>query len=191
MRPAVFLDRDGVFNVHPKIVVKRWADFEWLPGAREALVKLNLPNVRTCLATNQPTVGMGITKRRQIEALHAELVAAIAAAGGRLDRVEASYGVLSRRRKPNSGMLEDAAAAFAAAGAPIDKSRAVMVGDKPKDAQAAAGFGIPAILLATTHTEADLHEAIHSHGLRDVCIVADLAEAVAEILERFGPEDKP
>ncbi len=182
---TVFLDRDGVFNTHPKVAVKSFEDFPWLPDAKEAFSRLNRPGIRTCLATNQPTVGMGITRRRTIERLHAQFQEALHEAGGRLDRIEASYGVVSRRRKPNPGMLIDAAKAFELEGHPVNKSRAVMVGDKPKDAQAAARFGIPAILVATTHSRADLHEKINKLRLEDVCIVADLMEAVDEIYNRL------
>ena len=78
-------------------------------------------------------------------------------------------------------MLEDAALAFAVLGHPIDKSRAVMVGNNIRDAQAAAAFGIPAILVATTHPRGVLERNANAARLDNVLIVGDLPEAVALI----------
>jgi len=83
---------------------------------------------------------------------------------------------------PRPGMLEDGAAAFASEGRFVDKRRAVMVGDKVKDAQAAAGFGIPCILLATTYTAARLDAEARAKGVPYAAIAPDLAGAVDLIL---------
>ncbi len=184
---TVFLDRDGVFNEHPKIGVRHWREFEWLPHAKEAFSKLNLPDVRTCLATNQPTVGLLLSTKGMIERVNANLQEELAEAGGRLDRVEAAYApawLPHRRRKPRPGMLEDGALALAATGWEVDKERAVMVGDNLKDAAAGNAFGVPGILLATTHDREYLQRGIRRQGLEAI-VVDDLAEAVEEILHRI------
>ncbi len=102
-------------------------------------------------------------------------------AGGRLDHVEACFappGLGHRRRKPKPGMLEDGAQALGT----VDKSRAVMVGDKIRDAQAAAAFGIPAILLATTLEAEQLERKAREQNVPYVAIVPDLDAAVDLIL---------
>lgn len=181
---TVFLDRDGVFNVHSRFAVRRWEDFHWLPGAKEAFARLNRPGIRTSLATNQPTVGMGLTLPSRIHALHERMVAELEAAGGRLDHVEAAFappGFPSRRRKPGPGMLEDGARALGG----VDKQRAVMVGDKVRDAGAAGRFGIPAILLATSRPAEALQREADAARVPVLAVVPDLAAAIDMILERI------
>lgn len=190
-RFTVFLDRDGVFNVNPKVGLRLYRNLAWLPGAREAFARLNRPGIQTSLATNQPWVGLGTATPGMIHRLHARFQAELERHGGRLDHIEAAFGnplFGFRRTKPNPGMLEDGAAAFASEGRFVDKARAVMVGDKVKDAQAAAGFGIPAILLATTYDAAALEEKARRKGVPFVAIVPDLDAAVDLILSWVDDE---
>lgn len=184
---TVFLDRDGVFDVHPPAMIRDWKQFRWLPGVQDAFARLNRDDVRTCLCTNQPFVGLGMLSRRRLQTIHERMVEELEAAGGRMDHLEAAYApyfVLSRRRKPGPGMLEAGAAALERHGWSVDKQRAVMVGDKPKDAMAGNAFGVPAILLATTYGEEALERAIAQHRL-DAVVVSGLPAAVDVILERL------
>ncbi len=184
---TVFLDRDGVFDRLKLPGVVRWHDFEWLPGAKEAFARLNRPDVQSCMCTNQPLVGHLMATRGMVEHVNGTMQQELAAAGGRLDRVEIAYAPVwfpSRRRKPRPGMLHDGAKWFEANMAPVDKSRAVMVGDTIKDAKAAAAFGIPAILLATTHTEETLRQKADAAQVPVEAILDGLPAAVDWILQR-------
>lgn len=190
-RFTVFLDRDGVFNVNPNVGLRFYRNLVWLPGAREAFARLNRPDVQTSLATNQPWVGLLTATPGMIDRLHARFEAELERHGGRLDHVEAAFAnplLRHRRTKPRPGMLEDGAEALAAAGHAVDKRRAVMVGDKIKDAQAAAGYGIPAILLATTYDAATLEAKARGKGVPYAAIVPDLEAAVDLILSWVGDE---
>lgn len=182
---TVFLDRDGVFNVNPDLGLRFYRNLRWLPGARQAFARLNRPGIQTSLATNQPWVGLLTATPGMIHRLHARFKADLEAHGGRLDNVEAAFAPAwfpHRRLKPRAGLLEDGAAKLAAAGHPVDKRRAVMVGDKVKDAQAAAAFGIPAILLATTYDAARLEAKARRMGVPFAAIAPDLGAAVDLIL---------
>lgn len=186
-RFTVFLDRDGVFNVNPRLGVRLYRNLRWLPGAREAFARLNRPGIQTSLATNQPWVGLLTATPGMMRRLHARFKAELEAHGGRLDHIEMAFAppfVGHRRNKPRPGMLEDGAARLAAAGSPVDKARAVMVGDKVKDAQAAAGFGVPCILLATTYDEETLRARAAQLQVPVDAVAPDLAGAVELILAR-------
>jgi D-glycero-D-manno-heptose 1,7-bisphosphate phosphatase len=175
---TVFLDRDGVFNPQPAITIRRPAGYRFIPGAKEAFARLNRPDVRTCLVTNQPFAILALNVRG-LRRVHEHLRSELAAAGGRLDRIEASWGlpfVPHRRRKPRPGMLQDAARVLGAV-----PERSFMVGDKPKDAQAAAAFGCPAFLVTTTHTREELERGLRRTGT-PATIVGSLGEAVDLIL---------
>ncbi len=182
---TVFLDRDGVFCKLKLPGVKRPEDFEWLPGVREAFSRLNRPDVRTCLVTNQPQVGHLLATPGQVGRVHGYLREELEAAGGRLDRVEVSFSPVwfpHPRRKPRAGMLRSAARAWEATGVPVDPDRAVMVGDTVKDARAAAAFGVPCILLATTYGRATLRRKLERGGVPVLAVEDGLPEAIERIL---------
>lgn len=185
---TVFLDRDGVFNKLRLPGVTRWNDVEFLPGVHDAFARLNRDDVQTCLCTNQPMVGHLMATPGMIRHVNGRLQESLAVAGGRLDRMEAAYSPVwfpHRRRKPRPGMLEDGRAWFEEHGATVDKSRAVMVGDTVKDLQAATAFGIPGILLATTHTESELREKAARKGVVPEAVLDGLPAAVDWVLARL------
>lgn len=183
---TIFLDRDGVFCRLKLPGVRDPADFEWLPGVRQAFARLNRPDVRTCLVTNQPQVGHLLATPAHVRRVHEYLLTELEAEGGRLDRIEVSYSptfIPHRRRKPRAGMLRDANQAWSDAGAPVDRDRAVMIGDTLKDAKAARAFGIPCILLATTHSREHLQAHIKRLALPVLAVEDGLPDAVERILE--------
>ncbi len=170
---TVFLDRDGVFDVAPRITVSSWNRFHWIAGAKEAFARLNQPHIKTCLATNQPYAGLGLVR---LQSIHAHMMEELRQAGGRLDRIEASRLYGSRRSKPKPGMLLDGGKALAA-----DPARSVMVGDNLKDAQAARRYGAKAILIASTHDRATLEKRVAKKKLDAVTIV-DTFEAAVDLI---------
>ena len=190
-RFTVFLDRDGVFCPFEVPGTFRWEDWRWLPGVQEAFARLAPADgdaVQTSLCTNQPMVGMLAVPARRVRRLNRRLQAELADAGGRLDHIEAAFAppwFPSRRRKPRPGMLESAARHFAQAGSPVDKTRAVMIGDTWRDAGAAAAYGVPFLGLATTHDEATLQAACATRGYPIDTLVDGLPAAVDWILDRL------
>ena len=177
---TVFLDRDGVFNRAPRIMVRRPAGLRLLPGVLECMARINRQDVRVALCTNQPYVSTGLLPPKALARVHEHLSAQIQAAGGRMDRIEVSTHFLGLRHKPRPGMLQDAGAAFGS-----DPKLAVMVGDNVKDAQAAAAYGCEAILLATSHSRATLERRLRRKGVAVWAIVEDLPAAIALIARRI------
>jgi D-glycero-D-manno-heptose 1,7-bisphosphate phosphatase len=183
-RFTVFLDRDGVLDEAPRILRRSWKRWKWLPGAREALARLNRKDVQVCLCTNQPWVGAGLLPRRTLHRLHGAMLADIYDAGGRIDRIEYASRAFGRRHKPRPGMLVDGGRALHA-----DPKQSVMVGDNLKDAQAGVAYGCKAILLATTHSEEELRKGLAKAGI-EATIVPNLPAAVNLILSWLGPPPK-
>ena len=141
--PTVILDRDGVLNEKPPRAqyVRSWDEFCWRDGALDALRLLHDAGVRTLLATNQAGVARGALSEHELDDLHEQMGAEVAAAGGRIERV---YSCLHgwddgcACRKPQPGMLIQAQRDF-----DLDLSRTPVVGDDERDAAAAAAAGCP------------------------------------------------
>jgi D-glycero-D-manno-heptose 1,7-bisphosphate phosphatase len=127
--------------------------------------------------TNQSAVGRGIIPLAGLDAIHAVLTERLAAAGAALDAILFAPDTPDRatdRRKPGPGMLLEAMARFE-----IRAADALMIGDQPTDAEAAARAGIDFILVRTGKGRAT--EATLAPG-RALAAFDDLAAAVAALL---------
>ena len=83
----VILDRNGTLNVHRDDFVK--SDIEWtpLPGALEAVARLNHAGWHVVIASNQSGLGRGLFDVASLNAMHAKMHKMLAAVGGRVDAV--------------------------------------------------------------------------------------------------------
>ena len=104
---TLFLDRDGIINrLRPGDYVKSWDEFEFLPGALNALTKCNAMFRRILVVTNQRGVGKGLMTRQALDEIHRRMLQTIAAHGGRIDKIYCCTGLSENDpcRKPNIGM---------------------------------------------------------------------------------------
>ncbi len=83
----VILGRDGVLNHYRDDHVKSVEELEPLPGALEAVARLNHAGWHTVMATNQPGIGRGLLDMSSLNAVHMRLNQLLAEKGGRLDAV--------------------------------------------------------------------------------------------------------
>lgn len=149
-RPAIFFDRDGVLNVNAGYI-SRPDEFEWCPGAVEAVRTANELGFYVFVVTNQSGIGRGLFTEEAVEALHNWMQAQLHSHGARVDAFEyAAYYALAQdpiyrqnesRRKPNPGMILDIIARY-----PVDIPRSVLIGDRPSDLEAADRAGIRGVL---------------------------------------------
>ena len=144
---TLFLDRDGVLNRHlPGDYVRTPAMWEWMPGVLEEFPRWAGKFRRIVLVSNQRGVGKGVMSDADLSRIHAGMMADVLAAGGRLDLALYCTAVEADdpRRKPNTGMFEEACGLFPE----IDAKSSVMVGDSPSDAAFAGNCGMQFILLS-------------------------------------------
>ncbi|MGO8763754.1 MAG: HAD-IIIA family hydrolase [Limisphaerales bacterium] len=147
-RPAVILDRDGVLNEKaPRAqYVRNWAEFKWLPGARESLGALNQAGFRVIIVSNQAGINRGAMTEQDLGEIHLQMVREVEQSGGRIDAIyycPHDWEEGCECRKPKPGMLFQAQHDFN-----LDLSRTCFIGDDERDAQAADAAGCPAALVS-------------------------------------------
>ena len=152
-RAAVFLDRDGTLNVqlvrdgkpYPPAALEEFQLFPDVPAGCRALKSAGYILV---VATNQPDVGRGIQQQELVEAMHQRLHELVP----EIDRIEVCYdpgrGEPSRRRKPETGMLLDAALALG-----VDLGRSWMIGDRWRDIDCGRRAGLRTVFIDFGYTE--------------------------------------
>jgi D,D-heptose 1,7-bisphosphate phosphatase len=150
VKPAVFLDRDGVLNVDSNYV-HRPDQVNWIPGAQEAVRRLNDLGYRVIVVTNQAGVAHGYYEEGDVIALHRWMQHELAIRGAFVDafyycphhpeaRIE-KYRGYHVNRKPGPGMILKAFSDLT-----IRKDQSFLIGDKESDIEAAKGAGIPGFL---------------------------------------------
>lgn len=148
---AVFLDRDGVivvpeFRDGRSFAPKRLEDLELYQDAHDCLTRLKRADYGLIVVTNQPDVGHGRVALKTIEIMHRQLAAQLP-----VDLIKACYHKPNERcrcRKPNPGMLLDAASEFG-----IDLSRSIMIGDRASDVAAGLAAGCVTVFIDHGYTE--------------------------------------
>jgi D-glycero-D-manno-heptose 1,7-bisphosphate phosphatase len=182
LRPAVFLDRDGTLNKsvvrdgkpYAPVALSEFALYDGVPEGCRALKALGYLLV---VATNQPDVGRGDVAQSVIESMHSRLMELVP----EIDRIEVSYdpgrGEVSPRRKPEPGMLLDAAAALG-----IDLSRSWMVGDRWKDVDCGKNAGTRTIFINFDYLE--------KFNMKPDYVVESFDQAVA-IIQKAGSQILP
>lgn len=189
MRRAVFVDRDGVIN---RLVPDpgtgasesplRAKDVALIDGAAQALRRLHEAGWALIGVSNQPAAAKGMISVDELNTIQGRVLELVAAHGVRFDdfrlclhHPDGVVAELSGRcdcRKPEPGMLLDAAAALA-----IDLSGSWMVGDTDADVLAGQAAGCRTVLVDNPDS---------SHKRRGTvapdAVVADLGAAANELL---------
>ena len=143
----LILDRDGTLNRSRDDKVASPDEWEPLPGALEAVARLNHGGWRVVLATNQSDIGRGLFDMASLNAIHLKMHRLMAAAGARVEAIficphapEDACGC----RKPAPGLFHQIGARF---GVPMTEVPAA--GNSLRHVQAAAAAGCSTHLLLT------------------------------------------
>ncbi len=143
----VILDRDGTINADRDDYVKSTDEWVALPGAMEAIARLNHAGWHTVIATNQSGLHRGLFDMATLNAMHAKLNQELAVAGGRIDAVFFCPHSPAERctcRKPLPGLFHKIGERFS-----VDLSDVIAVGDSLRDLQAGAAAGCQTHLVRT------------------------------------------
>ena len=156
-RAAIFLDRDGTINEEIGYM-DRLEKLRLIPGAAEAIRRINASGMKTVVVTNQSGVARGIFTESFVAEIHARLGEMLRAEGASLDGIyfcphhptegRGDYLRGCECRKPAPGLLLRAAAELR-----LDLSHSWMIGDTLKDIEAGGWAGAQGILVRTGYGE--------------------------------------
>ena len=177
----VILDRDGTINQASDEFVKSPEEWHPLPGALEAIGRLNHAGYHVVLATNQSGLGRGLFDVAALNSVHAHMVKTLAAHGGRIDAVFYCPHAPDEGchcRKPAPGLLEQIAERYG-----VTLQGVPYIGDSLRDMQAAAAAGCTPHLVCTgRHTDLRGQAELPPGFPADTRIHADLAACVDHLL---------
>jgi D-glycero-D-manno-heptose 1,7-bisphosphate phosphatase len=143
----VILDRDGTINEDSDDYVKTPEEWQPMPGALEAIARLNHAGWHVVIASNQSGLGRGLFDVSTLNAMHAKMHKLLAAVGGRVDAVfycPHAPGVACHCRKPEPGLFEQIGERYG-----IDLRGVPVVGDSARDVLGAVAAGCEPHLVLT------------------------------------------
>ncbi len=177
-KPAIFLDRDGTLNID-KGYVYRIEEWEWIPGAIDAIAALRKAGFLVIVITNQAGIARGYYDEASMNHLHTIINMELQKYGTTIDGFyhcphHPEFGKVRECecRKPMPGMIDKARQDF-----DIDLSRSWLVGDKAIDVQTGIAAGVKSILVLTGYGNNDRTLL----GEDDVC-VTDIVAASRYII---------
>jgi D-glycero-D-manno-heptose 1,7-bisphosphate phosphatase len=143
----VFLDRDGVLNrkLPEGAYVSDWAQFQWLPGAIEAIARMNRAGLTVIVVSNQRGIALSRLSVEQLEFIHSQMRSDLVRQGARLDAIyycPHDQGECNCR-KPDIGLFEQATRDFPE----VDADNSVVIGDSLSDIQAGRRLGMRTIFI--------------------------------------------
>lgn len=180
------LDRDGTLN--------QWGDHgfigrpdEWVavPGALEAVSRLNRAGWHVVVVTNQPGLGRGLFDVIELNAVHAKMHRELAAAGGRVEAVFFCPHAPDEDcacRKPRPALFQQIAERYGAGGSEI-----WAIGSGVEHLQAGQALGAHLMFVESTGRLVESGSGVLPEGSERF---ADL-QAVVNALLPLGDGDVP
>ncbi len=166
------LDRDGTINQDSDEYVKSPGEWKPLPGALEAIAKLNHAGWHVVVVSNQSGLGRGLFDVASLNAMHAKMHAMLAAVGGRVDAIfycPHAPEDACRCRKPAPGLYEQIADRYG-----IDLTGMPTVGDSERDLVAGTAVGCVPHLVLTGKSEGLKGQPLPPGFPRDTVVHDDL-----------------
>jgi D-glycero-D-manno-heptose 1,7-bisphosphate phosphatase len=178
----VILDRDGTINQDRADYVKSAAEWVPLPGALEAVARLNHAGWHVVIASNQSGLGRGLFDVSTLNAMHSKMHSLLAAAGARVDAVFYCPHAPEEHchcRKPEPGLFEQIGERYG-----LDLHGVPAVGDTVRDLLASVAVGCEPHLVLTGKGSAYRTRKLPNTFPKTTQVHADLAAFAEYLLAR-------
>ena len=183
---AVFIDRDGTLNEDIGYVSTP-DELILYPWAAEAVRQINRSQFKAIVITNQSGIARGMYSEKTLDAIHNRMIKELAVEGAFIDAVyycphhpdfgDAAYRQMCHCRKPDTGMLDEAARDHN-----INLKASYVIGDKASDIMLAENTGaISALVLTGYGKETTAHP--ERWQCKPSFVAENLLEAVIQILD--------
>jgi histidinol-phosphate phosphatase family protein len=155
-KKVVFLDRDGVINKKASKAdyIKKWEEFEFLPGAVEAIKNLSQKDYQIYIITNQPGIARGMMTKEDLETINLNMIWEIEKQGGKISGIHYCFHGWDDNcdcRKPKPGLLLKAAKENY-----IDLTKTLFIGDDERDMAAGQAAGCKTVLIDASKNLLDI-----------------------------------
>ena len=172
----IFLDRDGVINRDPGFggYVTSWREFEFLPGALEALKKLNQTGYEAIIISNQAGLAKGLYTQSNLDEMTRNMLEKIEQSGGKIRSVHYCPHRDEDNcdcRKPKTGLFFQATKDLQ-----VNFADTFFVGDNRRDMLAGKAVGCKTIFVLSGNTK------LEDLDVKPNFIARDLLQAVDKVI---------
>ena len=185
----VILGRDGILNEFREGHVTAPEEWQAIPGALEAVSRINHAGWHVVVATNQAGIGRGMIDMAVVNAVHTHMNQQLMAQGGRIDAVFFCPHTPEEDcdcRKPKPGLILEIGRRYG-----VDLAQVPFASDTLRDLLAARAAGCEPHLVqsgrAAGLSDAQLHEVVQQ--VPDTRVHDDLAAFADFLLRRDDVND--
>lgn len=173
---AIFLDRDGTINKYVGFL-RNIDDFELIPGAADAVKKINKSGYLAIIVTNQPVIARGEVSIEELEEIHKKLETLLGETGAYIDDIfycphhpdrgfegeRPEYKMECECRKPKPGLILKAAEKYN-----ISLEDSWMIGDSESDIQAGLNAGCKTAFINDDHCKEIDNVTVYGKNLLEI-----------------------
>lgn len=180
------MDRDGTINIEKNYLYKI-DEFEFLPGVKSALKKLQDAGYLLIIVTNQSGIGRGYYSEHDFQVLNQWMISELAKDGINISKVYycphlpdatvEQYRIKCFCRKPELGMYEQAMGEFN-----IDMKSSIAIGDKIRDCAVCEKYECQGYLVGSNEKQEILAD-VFDGKYTNVEYAVDLFEAANKIIQ--------
>jgi D-glycero-D-manno-heptose 1,7-bisphosphate phosphatase len=185
---AVFLDRDGTVNEEVGYLSQP-ENIRILPDVPNAIRLLKEAGYKVLVITNQSGVARGYYTEDDVQLINKKINEQLMQSGASIDGffycphhpdgIIAKYSYTCKCRKPESGMILEAADKFS-----LDLTKSFIIGDKLSDLQMAESLGARAVLVLTGYGEREKEKYRNNSSFVIHYIAKDLLNAAHWIVKQ-------